>query len=491
MEEWAGRETGRALTAEERLSLPEASADTRLVEPQTEEGILEVLARARSEGLSVVPWGQGHRQRYGEPLSRVDIVLSLRRLGGIREDGLSEGYMGVWAGTPLEELVVRIKAGGQVVGPLAGMVSRGTVGGFLASGLSGPHRLFHGGARDSVLGLRVALADGRLVRTGGRVVKNVAGYDLTRLFTGSLGTLGVITAAYLRVWPLPKARRSIVIRVRKGLFEGRDGDFGPGRKAAILRLGQVALNILERGLEPAALEVVAGRLAPDGPDAGSLRDGRSMDPLEGASLWADFLLGERAAERAFRETREMAEAAGCEVTLLASDADAEALWSRLETVLSEWSRVALRLSLPPGEALGGALEALNRLDPPGSAQAGVLVTAGLGTGLVRAYLLGERSSLEGVGDLASPADPNRGSEEAILQLRDWTETHRGALVVEDAPLSLRARVGTWGYRVPLATRGLTQRLKETLDPGLILAPGRMVQVEGTLAEDGRPEGEAR
>lgn len=465
----------RELLPVERRRLPEATSDTRLAEPASDEELLSILAQARRSGSTITPWGSGGRQRLGEAMPRVDRVVSLQRLQGIQIDGVLDGVVTVRAGTPLRDLRATLGAHGQTIGPIPVAREGSTVGGLVATGASGPHRLFRGGVRDAVLGLQVALVDGRRVQTGGRVMKNVAGYDLTRLFTGSLGTLGVVTTVHLRVWPRPPVRQSLIVRVKP---QGGAAD-RPGREAIWRRLWEVGQALLERGLEPAALEIVEGQGFRPMPD--SLADANGEGPLQGHSLWVDFFSGSRVAPRLGQETQAIATSLGCQVTLTLAEDAAEALWSEMETGLPERSVGQARFSLPTSLTVEGALQALRSLDDLGGRAARFAVAAGPGTGVGRIWLGHRTADLSpAVPSDAAPGSCSPGDRRvvvgAVQTLRAWVEGHRGALVLEDAPLWLRDAVGAFGTVGPKATLDLTRGLKRALDPDGLLSAGRMFAV---------------
>jgi glycolate oxidase FAD binding subunit len=159
---------------------------------------LEAISRL---GLAVVPRGAGTRLSLGNPPARADAFLSTLSLRGVDEFEPGEGVCHALAGTPVGELRERIQPHGWEV-PLD-VPDESTLGGAVASAAVGPRCQGLGRPRDVVLGLEVALASGVRTRCGGRVVKNVTGYDLQKLYTGSLGSLGVIEGAWLRLRPSP------------------------------------------------------------------------------------------------------------------------------------------------------------------------------------------------------------------------------------------------------------------------------------------------
>jgi len=175
----------------------------RVERPENAEQLAEALHAAAERGEAVVPVGGARALGLGAPLERFDTAIETRRLNRILEQSQADMTVSVEAGATLEELNEELDKVSQVL-PVDPFNSPGhTIGGILAAGLSGPLRMRFGSPRDFVIGLRVALPDGRLVSSGGRVVKNVSGYDLNKLHQGALGALGVIVAASFKVFPKP------------------------------------------------------------------------------------------------------------------------------------------------------------------------------------------------------------------------------------------------------------------------------------------------
>ncbi len=177
--------------------------------PSDGEGLSRTLATLRRCGLAVAVRGGGSCAGIGNPPTGLDAFLSTGRLVGIEEFDASEGVCQVRSGTPLRDVREALAASGWEL-PLDPPGRDATVGGCLAAASVGPRSL--GLPRDQVLGLMVSLTSGERVRCGGRVVKNVTGYDLNKLYTGSFGTLGVIESAWLRLRTVPERSASCEIR---------------------------------------------------------------------------------------------------------------------------------------------------------------------------------------------------------------------------------------------------------------------------------------
>ncbi|MET8986022.1 FAD-binding oxidoreductase [Nonomuraea wenchangensis] len=173
--------------------------------PESVEEVAAVLRACAEQDLAVVPAGGGTKLHWGAPPERCDVRLDLSRLDAILEHAAGDLVVRAQAGVTMGALAAALADEGQ---ELAIDAPEGaTVGGTLATAPAGPRAFRYGTPRDLLIGVTVVLADGTIARSGGKVVKNVAGYDLGKLFTGSYGTLGVIAEATFRLHPLPAARR--------------------------------------------------------------------------------------------------------------------------------------------------------------------------------------------------------------------------------------------------------------------------------------------
>lgn len=248
--------------------------DAERLRPATDAECAELLAGLAADRRAVRVRGGGTKDHLG-PLRPTAVVLETTGLAGIVDHVPADLTVTVRAGTRLAALREALAAAGQILPLDPPHVARGaTVGGVIAANSNGFGRHRYGGVRDLLIGLRAALADGTLVRTGGRVVKNVAGYDLDKLFTGSLGTLGVIVEATFKVLPLPPATRATVVA-----FRGAADAFG------------AADALLRTSLRPSALvaERAAGRWRLTVAAAGE------PAPVQRAMAEAARVAGERAA----------------------------------------------------------------------------------------------------------------------------------------------------------------------------------------------------
>ncbi len=235
-----------------------------------------ILKLAAARDLAVIPWGGGTLISLGNLPSRYDIALDLRRLSGVLEHEAADLTVTVRAGTTLANLQQHLARSGQFLPLNVRNPEQATIGGLLAANAPSAWAAAYGGARDWVIGMRVATASGLITRAGGKVVKNVAGYDLCKLYVGSLGTLGVIVEATFKVAPLPQTRAML------------DLSFGDVEVACTLARGlkRRGLALESAGLQSTQDGAFQLRLAFAGTRAGverSLRETEALTAAAGAS----------------------------------------------------------------------------------------------------------------------------------------------------------------------------------------------------------------
>ena len=210
--------------------------------PATAEELARTLREASAGRLAVTPVGCGRASEMGDPLDRCDVELHTGRLDRVLEHSQGDMVVSVEAGIAIESLQTELRQKGQFL-PLDPFNSPGhTIGGLLASGWTGPLRQRFGSPRDFLIGIRVALPDGRLASAGGRVVKNVSGYDMMKLHLGAMGSLGVIVAASFKVFP--NALHDVTVELSCASFEEA---WAASEKAQALPLPPAALELLSSG----------------------------------------------------------------------------------------------------------------------------------------------------------------------------------------------------------------------------------------------------
>ena len=185
-----------------------------VLDPADETQLAAALREANCAGLAVIPRGGGTKLSWGNPPARADVILSTARLNKIIEHPWADLTVSVEAGVTIRELQSALAAYHQRLAIDVLWPKSATVGGILSTNDSGALRLRFGSLRDLIIGVTIALPDGTLASSGGKVVKNVAGYDLPKLLTGAFGTLGVITRAVFRLHPLPPSARTFTCLAR-------------------------------------------------------------------------------------------------------------------------------------------------------------------------------------------------------------------------------------------------------------------------------------
>ena len=406
-----------------------------VVFPGTKEEVAGVLAAADAAGIPVTPWGSGTRISVGMPPARPGLVLSLKRLDRLLEHEPGDLTATAEAGMTLGAFQDALGQRGQWLSLDPPHARHGTLGGVLASNASGPRRHLYGTARDLLIGLTMVLADGSIVRGGGKVVKNVAGYDLPKLAIGSFGTLGVIVEATFKLRPRPDTDRLIV-----AVFE-RVKDAGQGARA-----------IMASDLIPSAVELLDAEamraLALGGREGPALLVG--LDGLPEQVEWQNVELARLLASGARVETRAF-DGAG-------RDGAWQAVGELSRRAFPETTAVMTWGVLPTQVAdlveHGGDIARRHGLNAAIAAHAGVgIITAVLGAG----------------------AEGKIAATTVAATLGDWRALVRdsgGHGMLEWAPLVVKERVPVW--EPPGAPFRIMQRIKAELDPNGILNPGRFV-----------------
>lgn len=267
--------------------------------PTSFEEAARALADAAQQGHSVRIAGGGSKQNWGRSVAAADLTICTSGLDRIAEHNEGDLTAVLEAGVPLAQAQRRFAAAGQMLAldPFLGHAREATIGGVIAAADSGPLRHRYGAPRDLVLGITVALSDGTIARSGGKVIKNVAGYDLGKLFCGSLGTLGMILSLSVRLHPLPALTAT-------ALGVGPDADVlsATARALAAAPLELEALDVAWKGGRGGILARSGGVQArPRAEAVASLMREAGLGQVEivedDAELWARQRAGQRSADQ--------------------------------------------------------------------------------------------------------------------------------------------------------------------------------------------------
>jgi glycolate oxidase FAD binding subunit len=376
-----------------------------------------LLRAAAAHDLAVVPRGGGTGFGWGLPASRCDLVVDMLAMDQVLEHAAGDLVARVQAGVTIGQLASALAAAGQQLALDA--PTDATVGGVVATGTAGPRRFRYGAPRDLLIGITAVRADGVLARSGGKVVKNVAGYDIGKLLAGSQGTLALITEANFRLHPVPPAVAWVT------------AEFGSGADLAAVA-GAVAAAAGST-LAPSAVELDWSGF---GPRVGVLLEGTAAGVADRVKQMSELLASARA-------------------SLTVAVADAPVRW---------WDQVPA----------SGAPAVVVRVTFWVSALAGVLeavAAAGAGAGVQPAVC-----GPAGAGLLYACLDPGTGPDEAarfVAALRERVAGPRGGVVVLAAPAEVLAAASAYA-EVPGAA--LMRAVKDQFDPGDRMFPGRMAGV---------------
>jgi glycolate oxidase FAD binding subunit len=412
------------LTATEAVSQYRVDGQQPLgvVLPATADQVAAVLRVASQTGLSVLPRGAGRHMHLGAVPSPIGLVVSLARLNGIVDFDYENLTITAQAGTTLAAVQQAVAERGQML-PLDPPGGDGaTIGGIAATNLVGPLRMGYGAPRDLVIGVRAALSDGTLIKAGGKTVKNVAGYELTKLLVGSFGTLAAITEVTVRLAPLPEATAVLAAAL------------------PLDRIRHIARELLASRLEIASLTAC---------DALSLRRAGISAVLRASpqSWWLLIgLMGNRSAvDRQERDVRG-AIRDGC-VRLDGEDATRAWRGIREAAYPTVGNETIARVSLPMSETVA-FMEAIARWE-------GWWAIASMEQGIVH----GGAAPAEGVEELMGK----------LRELRGLAESRGGFVVLEAAPADVKRGFAVWGNSTNL---DLMRKLKESYDPTGTLGCGR-------------------
>ncbi|PAE23711.1 FAD-binding oxidoreductase [Bacillus sp. 7894-2] len=413
-------------------SSPFGNSGNMVVFPETEEEITAVLKHADSNGLTINIMGGGTKRGFGGLTEKTDILLSLEKYTGIVEHTPGDMTLTVKAGSRFKDLQNYLAQHNQKISLDPCWPENATIGGIIAANESGPKRLGYGSARDAVIGLRTVYPDGKVIRSGGRVVKNVAGYDMNKLFIGAMGTLGVISEITLKLRPIPKCESLVLVSFPKGNLE---------------EIKAFAVKVLDSMIEPVSLELLNPALS---------------DKLAGINTYTIAMCFEDVESSVRYQEEFVRNMMPGDAELLINPKDkADLFWDRFYTHIPNGLDGELPIQTEASIKIGTVnLEAVSVLKETELLQDRFNVQieshGGLGHGLSQVTIRGAES------DVAN----------AVAHVRQIAEKAGGYAIVKHLPLHLRKQVEVWGNKPSYFF--LLQGIKTKVDPNKTLNPNRFI-----------------
>ena len=393
------------------------------VYPNTQEELAAVIEAARNNRWGVLPTGSGSKLDWGglvkldpanPPGAGAIAAVSTARLNRLVEHAVGDLTVTAEAGMKFADLQLLLAAAGQFLPIDPAYPQQATLGGIVATADAGSLRHRYRGVRDLLLGMTFVRSDGKIAVAGGRVVKNVAGYDLMKLFTGAYGTLGVISQVTFRVYPLPESSGTVVLT------------------GEVNALSQTAQILLSSALTPSAIDLLSPQLV------------AKLGLGKGTGLIVRFQSIAPSVKQQSARLLEVGEKLGLQGTSCCENEDRQ-LWQRLpQTMWDSGTKSAIicKIGIRPSEAV----TAINTLPVQDA-----LIHAGSGLGVLRF---------------------ETATADTLLQVRRGCEAKGGFLTVLAAPADIKQQLDVWGYNG--SAIDLMRRIKQQFDPENVLSPHRFI-----------------
>lgn len=394
-------------------------ASAYLVFPPTVENLAEIVKLARQEKWRIIPCGNGSKLDWGGLSQNIQLIVSTQKCDRLIEHAVGDLTVTVEAGIKLADLQAQLQATNQFLPIDPAFSQQATLGGILTTADTGSWRERYGGIRDMVLGISFIRGDGEIAKAGGRVVKNVAGYDLMKLLTGSYGTLGIITQVTLRTYPLLEASKTVVLT----------GDYDA--------IAQAMQTLRNSGLTPTAADLVSASAS------------EQLEIGKKTALMIRFQAISQSITQQISQLESIAQPLNLQVSYY-QDQDETNLWQKLNQIIrvpNSETAIISKIGILPSAAVS-LLQELDKLTDSKS-----LVVIHTGSGIGHFQLKNE--------DIA-----------VIKQGRSICNQNSGFLTLLTASKSIKQKLDIWGY----AGNGLPmmQAIKQKFDPSNIFSPGRFI-----------------
>ena len=389
-----------------------------VVYPHTQAALGEVIRVANQKGWSTLTIGNGSKASWGGLVNKVDLAISTQNINRLIDHAVGDLTITIEAGMKLVEVQEILAKENQFLPIDSAFPQNATIGGIIATADTGSWRQRYGGVRDMVLGISFVRADGEIAKAGGRVVKNVAGYDLMKLLTGSFGTLGIISQVTLRTYPLPPDSRTILLT---------------GDNRAIATAAQTLRN---SSLTPTRADLLSQGIV------------GALGLQESFGLILGFQSLTASVEAQCQQIQKLGEELGLQTTLYQGESE-DKLWQELTSLMvnpTSQLSVTCKIGVLPSTAMA----TLAYLDEVTSKEGLGLIHNGSGIG--KLHFNSEKSSTH------------------VQELRLSCQQNQGFLTILNSSAELKQKVEPWGYTGN--AMAMMKGLKEKFDPQNILSPGR-------------------
>ncbi|HAO12514.1 MAG TPA: FAD-binding oxidoreductase [Planktothrix sp. UBA8407] len=383
-----------------------------IIYPQTQAQLAEVIAYTNQQQLKVLPGGFCSKIDWGGLVENIDFLVSTQNMNQLIEHAVGDLTITVEAGMKFSQVQAILARENQLLGFDPSYPETSTIGGIIATGDTGSLRQRYRGIRDLILGISIVRYDGKIAKAGGRVVKNVAGYDLMKLFTGSYGTLGIISQITLRVYPQAESSETVILT---------------GEASAIAQINQI---LLASALTPVAVDLISSDLS------------KILGFGDNIGLMVRFQSIAESVKQQSQRLIELGEKIGLKAIYI--DSDEENLWQQLKQQIWQSesnASIVCKIGITPT----AAVKTLTQCQTIG------VIHAGVGLGVLR---------FESV------------SPETLLNLRNWCESQGGFLSILKAPVDLKQQLEVWGYSGNALN--LMRQIKQQFDPQNQFSPNRFV-----------------
>ncbi|MDZ8090277.1 MAG: FAD-binding oxidoreductase [Nostoc sp. DedQUE12b] len=408
------------LSQQKRIQQAIASGNSPscIVYPRSQEQLAAVITTAHANNWRVLPCGSGSKLSWGGLAKSIDVVVSTERINQLIEHAVGDLTVTVEAGMKFSDLQALLAKSRQFLALDPTAPESATIGGIVATGDTGSLRQRYGSVRDQLLGITFVRADGEIAKAGGRVVKNVAGYDLMKLLTGSYGTLGFISQLTFRLYPLAEASGTVVLT---------------GKAEAV---SQAADILRGSALTPVQADLLSTKLV------------SSLGLGEGLGLIARFQSISESVKEQSNRVLEVAQKLGLNGAIFADDDEAN-LWQRLQERIHSTATESV-ITCKIGVLPTAAVEVLTQVELG-------LIHISSGLGLLQ---LESKNQVLKIRDQLGSAVSSR------------TQANKGFLTILSAPVGVKEQIDVWGYTGNALP--LMRRIKEQFDSKNILSPGRFV-----------------